>query len=49
MNPDRVLVIRLQADGRDWELKLESPVNRVLPISRNALESVWEAFDNQPD
>jgi hypothetical protein len=34
----------LQADGRDWEVKLELPVNRVLPIARAELPALWRAF-----
>jgi len=33
----RIRLLRLQADGRDWELKLEPPVNSVLPIARDRL------------
>jgi len=32
------------ADGREWEVKLEPPVNRVLPVSRGALAELWKAF-----
>jgi hypothetical protein len=38
VNPRRVALIRRRdGDGRDWELKMEPPVNRVLPISRERL------------
>ena len=36
--------IRRRDNGRDWEVKLEAPVNRVLPVSRRALDSLWESF-----
>lgn len=37
VNLDRVREIRLrEGDTNDWEAKLDPPVNRVLPISRNA-------------
>ncbi len=44
VNLRRVRAIRRRPTGDDWELKLEPPVNRVLPISRSHLEEVWKAF-----
>ena len=44
VNLRRVREIRRRPTGEDWELKLEPPVNRVLPISRSRLEGVWEAY-----
>ncbi len=44
VNIGRIRLLRLQADGRDWELKLEPPVNRVLPIARDRLTKLREAF-----
>ncbi len=44
VNLRRVRDIRRRPSGEDWELKLEPPVNRVLPISRSHLEEVWKAF-----
>jgi len=44
VNLSRLRLLRLQADGRDWELKLEPPVNRVLPISRDRLETLRAAL-----
>ena len=40
VNIAHIRVLRLQADGRDWELKLEPPVNRVLPIARDRLKTL---------
>ncbi len=37
VNLRRVKEIRLQRDGRDWEVALQPPVNRVLPVSRARL------------
>jgi DNA-binding LytR/AlgR family response regulator len=37
VNIGRIRLLRLQADGRDWELKLEPPVNKVLAIARDRL------------
>jgi DNA-binding LytR/AlgR family response regulator len=37
VNPIHVRLLRLQADGRDWEVKLDPPVNLVLPIARDRL------------
>jgi len=39
-----VRLLRLQADGRDWELKLEPPVNKVLPIARDRLRDLRAAL-----
>ena len=44
VNIAHVRLLRLQADGRDWELKLEPPVNRVLPIARDRLEELRVAL-----
>jgi DNA-binding LytR/AlgR family response regulator len=44
VNLRRVREIRRRPTGDDWELKLNPPVNRVLPISRSHLEEVWKAF-----
>ena len=44
VNLRRIREIRRRPKGKDWELKLDPPVNRVLPISRFTLSKVWEAF-----
>ena len=44
VNPDRVRQVRRRSTGEDWELKLHPPVNRVLPVSRSALATLWSAF-----
>jgi DNA-binding LytR/AlgR family response regulator len=45
VNVDRVDEIRRRAGrGRDWEVKLEPPVNRVLPVSRTHLAGLWSAY-----
>ncbi len=44
VNPDRVRQVRRRSSGEDWELKLDPPVNRVLPVSRSALAALWAAF-----
>jgi len=43
-NLRRIRTIRRRDNGRDWEVKLEPPVNRVLPVSRGLLGSLWKAF-----
>lgn len=43
VNLRRIREIRRRASGRDWEVKLEPPVNRVLPVSRGALGSLWKS------
>ena len=44
VNPDRVRQVRRRDRGEDWELKLDPPVNRILPVSRSALATLWAAF-----
>ena len=44
VNIGRVRLLRLQADGRDWELKLEPPVNKVLAIARDRLARLRAAL-----
>ena len=41
VNLRRVREVRRRAEGGDWELKLEPPVNRVLPISRKRVQELW--------
>jgi DNA-binding LytR/AlgR family response regulator len=47
VNPDRVRHVRRRSSGEDWELKLDPPVNRVLPVSRSALGALWAAFGEE--
>lgn len=49
VNLAHIRLIRLQADGRDWELKLEPPVNSVLPIARDRLAVLRVAFGELSD
>ena len=44
ININHTSLLRLQADGRDWELKLKPPVNRVLRIARDRLEGLRTVF-----
>ena len=44
VNIARIRLLRLQADGRDWELRLEPAVNRVFPIARGSLAALRSAF-----
>jgi DNA-binding LytR/AlgR family response regulator len=43
VNLRRVREIRPSPDG-GWEVKLDPPVNRVLPISRRRISALWERF-----
>jgi len=36
VNIAHIRLLRLQSDGRDWEVKMESPVHRVLPVAADA-------------
>ena len=44
VNLARIHEIRRRKGGDDWELKLEPPVNRVLPISRGQMGKLLKAF-----
>jgi DNA-binding LytR/AlgR family response regulator len=44
VNVDRVAEVRLRENGRDWELRLEPPVNSVVPIGRTRLAALWAAY-----
>ena len=49
VNIARIRILRLQADGRDWELKLEPPVNKVLSIARDRLAGLRAALGEPSD
>ena len=42
VNPARVREIRLA--GRAWQVQLEPPVNKVLPVSRGSLATLLQAY-----
>ncbi len=44
VNVRHVLEIRRRDSNADWEIKLDPPVNRVLPVSRSLLKRLWAAF-----
>lgn len=44
VNLARVRVVRRREGGQDWEVKLEPPVNRVLPVARGRLGELWAAY-----
>ena len=44
VNLERVRQVRRRRSGDDWEIKLDPPVNRVLPVGRTALHALWKAF-----
>jgi DNA-binding LytR/AlgR family response regulator len=44
VNPRHVREVRRRPAGEDWELKLDPPVNRVLPVSRASLKALWARF-----
>ena len=48
VNVDRVAEVRLRENGRDWELRLEPPVNSVVPIGRTRLAELWAAYGGGP-
>jgi DNA-binding LytR/AlgR family response regulator len=44
VNVHHVLAIRRRSGEADWEIKLEAPVNEVLPVGRTYLKRLWAAF-----
>ena len=36
-----------RANGRDWELRLEPPVNRVIPVARGRVAALWAAYGDE--
>jgi DNA-binding LytR/AlgR family response regulator len=49
VNVDRVTEVRRRPNERDWELRLEPPVNRVFPIARGRAEALWAAYGEAGD
>jgi DNA-binding LytR/AlgR family response regulator len=47
VNVDRVAEVRLRVNGRDWELRLEPPVNSVVPLGRTRLAALWGAYGGE--
>jgi len=45
VNLRRVQEIRRRSPGGDWEVKLEPPVNRVLPVARGRERELLAAFE----
>jgi hypothetical protein len=44
VNVDRVAEVRRRPGERDRELRLEPPVNRILPVARGRAEALWTAY-----
>jgi len=44
VNLEAVREIRRRPRGRDWEVKLSPPENRILPVGRDSLQALWDAF-----
>jgi DNA-binding LytR/AlgR family response regulator len=44
VNVRHVLEVRRRSAEADWEVKLESPVNALLPVGRTYLKQLWAAF-----
>jgi len=47
VNPARVSEVRRRPERQDWELRLDPPVNAVLPVSRSRLRALWSAFGEE--
>lgn len=46
VNLTRIRHVRRVSDGGGWEIKLESPVNRILPVSRRRAPALLRALDH---
>ena len=44
INTERVAEVRRRPSARDWEVKLEPPVNRVVPVGRTRIQALWAAY-----
>ena len=44
VNLAHIRQIRKRKGSDDWEVKLDAPVNKVLPVSRGEVGKVWEAL-----
>lgn len=44
VNLDHVREVRRQADGVDWEVKLDPPVNAVLPVARDRMDALFRGL-----
>jgi DNA-binding LytR/AlgR family response regulator len=44
VNLSRILRIRRRRGAEGWEIQMDPPVNRVLPVSRGRLAALWKAF-----
>ena len=49
VNLDRVREIRRRKDGAGWELKLDPPVNAVLPVARNRAAALFRLLGRRGD
>jgi hypothetical protein len=45
VNLRRIREIRARKEGGGWELRLEPPVNRIIPVGRTYEPRLWEAFE----
>ena len=44
VNPSRVRELRPRGESRGWELVMEPPVNKVLPVSEDRIEVLTAAY-----
>lgn len=45
VNLDRVYELRRRSEN-DWALRMDPPVNKVLPVSRDRISDLWELLGN---
>jgi DNA-binding LytR/AlgR family response regulator len=48
VNVDRIAEVRRRPSTRDWEVKLEPPVNTIVPVARGRIEVLWAAYGETP-
>jgi DNA-binding LytR/AlgR family response regulator len=47
VNLRRIHEIRRRQGRQDWEVKLDPPVNKVLPVSRGREKKLWERLGDR--
>ena len=45
VNLNRIRLVRLRKSGRDWDVVMAPPVNKVLPVSRGVVEELLIALE----
>jgi len=49
VNLRRIAEIRARKQGDGWELKMEPPANRIIPVGETDEATLWKAFEDRRD